>query len=102
MNRKLYVGNLPFETTEADLNDLFGSTGGVSAVNVICDRDSGRPRGFAFVEMATDEAATSAIETLNNATYGGRNLTVNLARPMSTDRDGAGSGRGPRRSQSRY
>ena len=96
MNRKLYVGNLPFQTTETDLNELFASTGEVSAVKLVTDRETGRPRGFGFVEMATDEGATSAIQSLNNAEYGGRNLTVNEARPMEARADG-GSSRGQRR-----
>jgi cold-inducible RNA-binding protein len=105
MNRKLYVGNLPFQTTETDLEQLFASAGEVSSVNVMRDRATGRARGFAFVEMASDEGASQAVETLNNASYGGRTLTVNEARPQEQrgDRDGfGGGGRGGRRSEPRW
>ncbi len=92
MNRKLFVGNLPFQTTEADLESLFSASGGVSTVTVMRDRETGRARGFAFVEMATDEAASHAIDTLNNSSYGGRNLSVNEARPQ-VPRSGGFDGR---------
>ena len=95
MNRKLYVGNLPFQTTESDLEQLFATAGDVASVNVMRDRETGRARGFAFVEMASDEGATQAIESLNNTSYGGRNLSVNEARPQEARRDGGGFG-GPR------
>ncbi len=81
MARKLYVGNLPYQTAEQDLQELFASAGAVESVNVMRDMATGRARGFAFVEMATDEDAQNAITTLNNYNYGGRNLTVNEARP---------------------
>jgi RNA recognition motif-containing protein len=96
MNRKLYVGNLPFQTTEADLEQLFASSGDVASVTLMRDRATGRARGFAFVEMASDEGASQAIESLNNASYGGRNLTVNEARPQEPRRDGGGGYDGPR------
>jgi cold-inducible RNA-binding protein len=99
MNRKLYVGSLPFQTTETDLTALFASSGDVSTANVIGDRETGRPRGFAFVEMATDEGTTRAIETLNNTSYGGRNLSVNEARPTEARRESPGFDRRSRRSQ---
>jgi cold-inducible RNA-binding protein len=101
MNRKLYVGNLPFQTTESDLEQLFASSGDVASVTVMRDRATGRARGFAFVEMATDEAASNAIDTLNNASYGGRNLTVNEARPQEA-REGRDGGYGGRRSEPRW
>ena len=98
MSRKLFVGNLPFQTTEADLETLFSASGDVSTVTVMRDRETGRARGFAFVEMATDEGATHAIETLNNSSYGGRNLSVNEARPMEPRGGGGFDGRrAPRR-----
>ena len=81
MARKLYVGNLPYQTVEQDLTELFASAGAVESVNVMRDMATGRARGFAFVEMATDEDAQKAIDALNNYSYGGRNLTVNEARP---------------------
>lgn len=91
MNRKLYVGNLPFETTETDLQELFGSTGAVATVHLVRDRETGRARGFAFVEMASDADALNAISTLNETQYGGRNLSVNEARPQEP-RSGGGGG----------
>jgi RNA recognition motif-containing protein len=106
MSRKLYVGNLPFQTTESDLEQLFASAGDVASVTVMRDRATGRARGFAFVEMASDEGASQAIESLNNSSYGGRNLTVNEARPQEArggDRDGGyGGPRGGRRSEPRW
>jgi cold-inducible RNA-binding protein len=91
MARKLYVGNMPYETGEQDLRDLFASAGTVETVSVMRDMATGRARGFAFVEMASDEDAQNAITTLNNYEYGGRNLTVNEAKPKP---QGAGSGYG--------
>ena len=83
MSRKLYVGNLPYETAEAELQELFASAGTVESVNVVRDRATGRPRGFAFVEMSTDEEAQKAISELNSYQLGGRGLTVNEARPQA-------------------
>jgi RNA recognition motif-containing protein len=106
MSRKLYVGNLPFQTTEADLEQLFASAGDVASVTVMRDRGTGRARGFAFVEMASDEGASAAIESLHNSSYGGRNLTVNEARPQEQRRDSRDGGyrepRGGRRSEPRW
>ena len=82
MAKKLYVGNLSFRTTETDLSDMFGEIGQVESVQIITDRDTGRSNGFAFVEMADDAAAEKAIAQLNGKEVGGRNLTVNEARPM--------------------
>lgn len=83
MNRKLYVGNLNFSTTEDDLRDLFGQVAPVASVSMIMDRETGRPRGFAFVEMETSEGATQAIEKLNNREIAQRTITVNEARPKT-------------------
>jgi cold-inducible RNA-binding protein len=91
MARKLYVGNMPYETGEQDLRELFASAGTVETVSVMRDMATGRARGFAFVEMASDEDAQNAITTLNNYEYGGRNLTVNEAKPKP---QGAGGGYG--------
>jgi cold-inducible RNA-binding protein len=103
MARKLYVGNLPYETVEQDLQELFASAGSVDTVNVIRDMATGRARGFAFVEMGSDEDAQNAISTLNNHEYGGRNLTVNEARPKAQGSGGGGYGGGKgRRSESRW
>jgi cold-inducible RNA-binding protein len=99
MARKLYVGNLPYETGEQDLRDLFATAGTVETVNVIRDMATGRARGFAFVEMATDADAQNAVTTLNEYQYGGRNLTVNEARPKpqgSGPRGGSGRRSEPR------
>ena len=82
MSRKLYVGNIPYETNEQDLQELFGQAGAVETVTVMRDRDTGRARGFAFVEMASDDDAQKAIAELNDRQFGGRRLTVNEARPQ--------------------
>jgi len=93
MATKLYVGNLSFRTTSEDLREAFSSAGTVESATVIEDRDTGRSRGFGFVEMATPEEATAAIEQFNGKDLGGRNLTVNEAKPR-TERSGGGGGRG--------
>ncbi len=77
----IYVGNLPYTTTEAELQQTFEAYGAVSRTKVITDRETGRSRGFGFVEMATDAEAEAAIEALNGADFGGRRLVVNKARP---------------------
>jgi RNA recognition motif-containing protein len=106
MNRKLYVGNLPYETNEADLEALFAQAGPVESVNVIRDRETGRARGFAFVEMQTDEGAQQAVTTLNEHNFGGRRLTVNEAKPQAPRSGGGGGGfgggRNSRRSEPRW
>jgi RNA recognition motif-containing protein len=91
----IYIGNLSFEATEEDLRQAFEEFGEVSSVNIITDKYTGKPRGFAFVEMADQEAATNAINGLNNQDLKGRTLNVNEARPR-TDRGGGGGGRGGR------
>jgi len=93
MAKKLYVGNLSFQTTETDLGNMFGEIGKVESVRIITDRDTGRSKGFAFVEMADNSAAEKAIAQLNGKEVGGRNLTVNEARPQKRDFDDRG-GRG--------
>lgn len=92
MSNKLYVGNLPFEVTEESLQELFQSHGEVTSAKVITDRDTGRPRGFAFVEMASSEDAQEAIKSLDGKDFQGRNLKVNLAKPRE-ERSGGGRGR---------
>ena len=92
MARKLYVGNLPFTTGEQDLQQLFASAGTVETVNLMRDMATGRARGFAFVEMASEEDAQNAIATLNNQDFGGRNITVNEARPKTSSGGGFGGG----------
>lgn len=81
MAKKLYVGNLSYNTTEDDLQQLFAEYGTVASVAIITDRDTGRSRGFGFVEMEGNQAAQAAIDGLNGMEFGGRNLTVNEARP---------------------
>src|SRR5215207_3389636 len=94
MSKKLYVGNIPYETNENDLEQLFAEAGAVESVNVVRDRETGRARGFAFVEMATDEAAQAAVSQLNDRSFGGRRLTVNEARPQTPRAGGGGGGYG--------
>ena len=93
MSTKLYVGNLPYETTESDLQTLFEAAGQVSTVNIVRDRATGQARGFAFVEMSDAEGARKAISELDKHAFGGRNLTVNEAKPMAP-RGGGGDGFG--------
>ena len=92
MNRKLYVGNLAYETTEGDLQELFGQSGAVETVRVMRDMATGRARGFAFVEMATDDEAQKAATQFNQYSLGGRALTVNEARPKPERSGGFGGG----------
>jgi len=91
---KLYVGNLSFSTTEETLQAEFGAHGQVEEVAVITDRDTGRPRGFAFVSMSNDGEARAAIEALNGREVDGRTITVNEARPKSEGGGGGGRGGG--------
>ncbi len=90
MGRKLYVGNLPYETGEAELQELFGRAGTVETVRVMRDMATGRARGFGFVEMSTDDEAQKAITELNEYQLGGRGLTVNEARPKPAFSGGGG------------
>jgi cold-inducible RNA-binding protein len=97
MGRRLYVGNLPFETGEDELQELFARAGTVETVKVVRDMATGRARGFAFVEMRTDEEAQKAIKELNDFQIGGRGLTVNEARPKPARSGGFGGGDSRRR-----
>ncbi len=97
MNRKLYVGNLPYETGDAELQELFSQAGDVASVNLVRDQATGRPRGFAFVEMSNDAGAQKAIRELNDREIGGRRLTVNEARPKPSRAGGGGDGGGSSR-----
>lgn len=97
MSSKLYVGNLPYETSETDLQTLFEGAGQVASVNVMRDRTTGQARGFAFVEMNSPAEATAAISQLDQRPFGGRNLTVNLAKPMAARSSGGDYGGGGRR-----
>ena len=92
--KNLFVGNLPFSATEDELRDMFSAFGEIQQVRIMTDRDTGRSRGFAFVEIADDEAAAKAISALNGKELGGRALTVNEARPKPEQRGGFGSGGG--------
>jgi RNA recognition motif-containing protein len=92
MSTKLYVGNLPYETTETDLQTLFESAGQVATINIVRDRATGQARGFAFVEMSDAEGAQRAISELDKHQYGGRSLTVNEAKPMAARGNGGGGG----------
>lgn len=94
MNTKMYVGNLPFDSTEADLRDLFSAHGAVTEVAVVMDRDSGRPRGFAFVTMADKEGMEAAIRELDGKDFNGRPLNVNEARPRENRPSYGGGGGG--------
>jgi RNA recognition motif-containing protein len=97
MSTKLFVGNLSFKTTENDLQEAFAAHGTVVEANLMMDRMSGRSRGFAFVTMSTPEEAQKAIEAMNGATLGERQLTVNIARPKEDRPPRSGGDRGPRR-----
>lgn len=99
MSTKLFVGNLSFKTTENDLQDAFAACGTVVETNIMMDRMTGRPRGFAFVTMSSPEEAQKAIEALHGKDFDGRALTVNVARPREErpGGGGGGGGRGPRR-----
>jgi cold-inducible RNA-binding protein len=92
MSNKLFVGNVSFNTTENDLQDAFAAHGTVLETNLMVDKMSGRPRGFAFVTMSTPEEAQKAIQAMNGASIDGRALTVNIARPRE-ERPGGGGGR---------
>ena len=93
MAKKLYVGNLTYDTSDSDLQRMFEEFGTVSSAQVIADRETGRSKGFGFVEMGSDQEAQAAINALNGKDVGGRALTVNEARPRE-DRGGGGGGRG--------
>ena len=95
MGNKLYVGNLSFRVTSEDLQEYFGAAGSVDSANVVYDRETGRSRGFGFVEMSSDDDATAAIAQFNGQEYDGRNMVVNEARPRE-DRSGGGGYRAGR------
>ena len=94
MGKKLYVGNLPFSATDGSLTDMFSQCGTVDSAKVITDRDTGRSKGFGFVEMSNDAEATAAINKFNGSDFEGRPMTVNEARPMAPREGGGGGGRG--------
>ncbi|MBI3410934.1 MAG: RNA-binding protein [Planctomycetes bacterium] len=94
MGRKLYVGNLGYGVTDADLSKMFEEHGTVESAQIIMDRDTGRSKGFGFVEMKTDQEAQAAIAGLNGKDSGGRSLTVNEAKPRTESGHGGSGGRG--------
>jgi len=99
MSKKIYVGNLSFQTTESEISQAFSDFGPVESVSIITDRDTGRSKGFAFVEMADQGDADKAINALNGSEVGGRKLTVNEARPMEKRTNSFGGGNGGRRNR---
>ncbi|MEO0091215.1 MAG: RNA-binding protein [candidate division WOR-3 bacterium] len=101
MSSKLYVGNLPFSVTDTDLNTMFAKYGTVNSVNIITDKYTNRSRGFAFVEMETDEAAQKAIAELNDTEIDGRKIIVNQARPQEPRRERSFGKRGERSGRTR-
>lgn len=94
MGKKIYVGNLPFSITNESLSDMFSQYGKVDSSKIITDRETGRSKGFGFVEMSDSDAADAAISALHGKDHGGRNLTVNEARPMEKREGGFGGDRG--------
>lgn len=96
MGNKIYVGNLPFTATSENLNELFSKFGSVDSAKIVMDRDTGRSKGFGFVEMSSGDEAQTAIEKLNGSDMGGRSLVVNEARPMEPRTGGFGGGGGGR------
>jgi cold-inducible RNA-binding protein len=96
MPKKIYVGNISFQTTESDLSAMFGEVGQVESVQIITDRDTGRSKGFGFIQMRDDAAADKAIERFNGKEVNGRALTVNEARPQERRDSGSRGGRGGR------
>ncbi|WP_434113108.1 RNA recognition motif domain-containing protein [Methylocaldum sp. GT1TLB] len=94
MSKKLYVGNLSYTVSSRDLEEMFATHGAVDSANVIMDRDTGRSKGFGFVEMSNDQEAQAAISALNGKDVDGRSLTVNEARPREERSGGFGGGRG--------
>ncbi len=96
MGSKIYVGNLPFSATSESLNEMFAKFGTVTSAKIVMDRDTGRSKGFGFVEMSSDSEAAAAIEKLNGQDHGGRSLVVNEARPMEPRTGGFGGGGGGR------
>ena len=96
MGKKLYVGGISYNTTDEELHELFSSAGTVESAKIIMDRDTGRSKGFVFVEMASDEEANAAIQKLNGSDADGRKLTVNEARPQAPRENRGGGGGGGR------
>lgn len=102
MGKKLYIGNLPYSATDSILTETFAQCGTVESAKIIMDRDTGRSKGFGFVEMSTDAEAASVIEKFNGADYEGRKMTVNEAKPMAPRESRGGFGGGNGGGRSRY
>lgn len=96
MGQKVFIGGLPFSTSTEELGELFNQVAGVESVAVVTDRDTGRSRGFAFVEMSTREAAEEAVRKFHGSTLGGRTLTVEIAKPSAPRGNGGSGGFRPR------
>ena len=94
MGKKLYVGNLPFSATDESLHEMFAQAGSVTSAKIIMDRDTGRSKGFGFVEMSSDQEATDAIQKFNGESVGGRAITVAEARPVAPREERGSAGRG--------
>jgi RNA recognition motif-containing protein len=91
MGKKLYVGGLPYSTTDTELKDAFAQAGSVTSASIISDRVTGRSKGFGFVEMASEQEAQAAIDLWNGKDFGGRMITVDMARPMRERNGGGGN-----------
>ncbi len=102
MSKKLYVGNLPYSATDQTLADAFGECGTVESAKVIMDRDSGRSKGFAFVEMSSESEATNSIQRFNGSQLDGRAISVSEAKPQAPRTGGGGGGGGGFKSRGRY
>ena len=102
MSKKLYVGNLSYETSQSDLETMFGAHGTVESAQVINDRDTGRSKGFAFIEMSSEDEARTAIAALDGQDCGGRAMKVNVAKPRENRSGGYGGGRGGGGGRNRY
>ena len=102
MGRKLYVGNLPYSATEQSLREAFATSGTVDSVSVITDRDTGQSKGFAFIEMSTDQEAQAATQAMNGKMLDGRQIKVNEAKPKESRGGGGGGGGGGRSNSGGY
>ena len=102
MGRKLYVGNLPYSATEQSLREAFATSGTVDSVSVITDRDTGQSKGFAFIEMSTDQEAQAATQAMNGNMLDGRQIKVNEAKPKESRGGGGGGGGGGRSNSGGY
>ena len=102
MGKKIYVGNLSYSVSDQDLGEVFAQYGNVESARIVTDRESGRSKGFGFVEMSTDDEAKEAIEKLNGTEFGGRNMNVSEAKPMAPRENRGGGSRGGFGGRPRY